>query len=114
MAADTSLGDGENQSGFLASGASSARQGGDRAFEGQGTQGASRGHAIVKPDPATRFVGQSVNQQGNTLALRKREPGRIWRKLQGADRPAAFSSARFVTGVNPEEPINDSPYWPRA
>jgi hypothetical protein len=90
-----------------------ARQGGDRAFEGRPTQPSSRGDYVVKPDPATKWVGQSINQQGNTLALRKREPGRIWRRLRDSGRPIAYSSARFSTGVNPEDPINDTPYWPR-
>jgi hypothetical protein len=121
-------GNGENQGvvgGFINSGehgtapdvgraSPAARQAGDRAFEARPTQGASRGRPIVKPDKATAFVGQSINQQGNTLAFRRREPGRIWRKARGAaDRPAGMSNARYSTGVNPEDPVNDSPYWPR-
>ena len=79
------------------------------------TQAASRGERpIVRPDPATAFVGQSINQQGNMLAFKRREPGRIWRRIKDAGRPEGFSTARFSTGVNPEEPINDSPYWPRG
>jgi hypothetical protein len=47
------------------------------------------------------------------LAFKRREPGRIWRKIKEGGRPVGFSTARFSTGVNPEDPINDSPYWPR-
>lgn len=90
-----------------------ARQAGDRAFEGRPTQSSSRGRPVVKPDPATQFVGQSINQQGNMLAFKRKEPGRIWRRVQGADRPAGLSTARYSTGVLPEDPINDAPYWPR-
>jgi hypothetical protein len=85
-----------------------------REWQARPTQSASRGERpIVKPDPATAFVGQSINQQGNMLAFKRREPGRIWRKIKEGGRPVGFSTARFSTGVNPEDPINDSPYWPR-
>lgn len=106
-------GDGDGDEPIGAFSGAAAREAANRAFEGRSTQSSARGRAIVKPDPATRFVGQSINQQGNTLAFRRREPGRIWRRLQGADRPAGLSNARYSTGVLPEDPINDAPYWPR-
>jgi hypothetical protein len=90
-----------------------AQQAGERASEGRPPPPSRRGTFVVKPDRATRWVGQSINQQGNMLALKKNEPGRIWRRTRDSGRPVGYSSARFSTGVNPEDPINDSPYWPR-
>ena len=91
------------------------KQAGDRAFEGRTTQPAARSQgAIVKPDSATKHVGESINKQGNELAFHKKEPGRVLRKIKGAGRPAGMSSARYATGVNPQESITDGPYWPRA
>lgn len=58
-----------------------------------------RGGAIYKPDKAAKYVGQSINAQGNERALRKTEPGRKWITIEGADRPAGTSTARFGSGI---------------
>lgn len=91
-------------------------QGGNRAFEGRDTQptSRSRGGAIYKPSKGAKFVGQSINAQGNELALRKTEPGRKWVKIEGADRPAGTSTARFGSGVRPLEPINAEDHLPTS
>ena len=88
--------------------------GGNRAFEGRDTQpgSRSRGGAIYKPAKAAKYVGQSINAQGNERALRKTEPGRRWITIEGADRPAGSSTARFGTGVRPLEPINAEDHLP--
>jgi hypothetical protein len=82
-------------------------KGGNRAFEGRETQAASRsrGGAIYKPSKAAKYVGQSINAQGNERALRKREPGRIFHEEEGAERPVGTSTARFSSGVRPLESI---------
>jgi hypothetical protein len=83
------------------------KSGGRLAFEAHDTQATSRsrGGAIYKPSRAAKYVGHSINAQGNERALRKTEPGREWIGLEGADRPAGTSSARFGSGVRPLEPI---------
>jgi hypothetical protein len=65
---------------------------------------AGRGYE-VKPHPAARFVGISVNKQGNLLALRRRNVGRSG----GATTP------EFSTGVNPMPSVTPgSVYLPRG
>jgi len=82
-------------------------KGGNRSFENRDTQAASRskGGAIYAPSKAAKYVGQSINAQGNEMALNKREKGRIFQKRQGANRPVGVSTARFYSGVNPLESI---------
>lgn len=50
----------------------------------------------VRPHPAARHVGQSLNKQGNELALHRRDPGRTG---------SAGTNPRFSTGVNPLPPV---------
>lgn len=85
-------------------------QGGNRAFEGRGTQRTSRSEgAIYKPSKAAKYVGQSINAQGNTRAFRVKEAGRIFKEEEGADRPVGTSTARFASGVRPLESITSDP-----
>lgn len=81
--------------------------GGNRAFEAHPTQASSRseGGAIYKPAKGAKYVGQSVNAQGNERALRTQEPGRVFKQEEGADRPVGVSTARFSSGVRPLESI---------
>jgi len=85
--------------------------GGNRSFEGRDTQAGSRsqGGAIYKPSKAAKYVGQSINAQGNTRAFRLKEKGRIFKKEEGADRPVGTSTARFASGVRPLESVTGDP-----
>jgi hypothetical protein len=89
-------------------------QGGNRAFEGRDTQAASRskGGAIYKPSKGAKYVGHSINAQGNKRALRLTEKGRIFQEEEGADRPVGTSTARFASGVNPLESITSEGHLP--
>ncbi len=86
-------------------------QGGNRSFEGRGTQRSSRseGGAIYKPSKAAKHVGESINAQGNTRAFRAKEAGRVFKREEGADRPVGTSTARFASGVRPLESITSDP-----
>jgi hypothetical protein len=89
---------------------SELESGGNRAFEGRGTQPGSRSQgAIYKPSKAAKHVGQSLNAQGNTRALRMKEAGRVFKHREGADRPVGTSTARFASGVRPLESITGDP-----
>ena len=72
-----------------------------------------RGRPVYAPTKGAALVGDSVNAQGNEIALRKEEPGRIREGKGEAGRPRARATARFVSGVNPLESIT-GPYLPRA
>lgn len=80
---------------------------GNRSFENRATQAASRskGGAIYKPSRGAKYVGQSINAQGNERALGKVEPGRVFQEEEGAERPVGVSTARFFSGVRPLESI---------
>ncbi len=82
-------------------------KGGNRSFEGRPTQAASRskGGAIYAPSKAAKYVGQSINAQGNERALGKREKGRRFHEEEGAERPVGTSTARFFSGVNPLDSV---------
>ena len=70
--------------------------------------------ARTEPDPAARYVGQSVNRQGNKQALRRRERGRQFAGKDDNGRPWGRSTARFASGVNPQESITGDLYLPRG
>jgi len=54
-----------------------------------------------------------VNAQGNEIALRKQEPGRVSEGERGKGRPQGRATARLATGVNPLESIT-GPFLSRA
>ena len=68
----------------------------------------------AEPEPATKYVGESVNRQGNKQALRKTERGRRFKGHDENGRPAGYSTARFSSGVNPQESITGELYLPRG
>jgi len=72
-----------------------------------------RGRPVYAPTKGAQLVGESINSQGNELALGKREPGRLFEGEKGADRPAGRSTARMSSGVNPLESVTGN-YLHRA
>jgi hypothetical protein len=64
-----------------------------------------RGRPVYAPTKGAQLVGESINAQGNEVALGKQEPGRQFEREQGADRPAGRSTARMSSGVNPLESV---------
>ena len=68
----------------------------------------------AEPDPATKYVGVSVNRQGNKQALRKVERGRRFKGQDENGRPVGYSTARYASGVNPQESITGDLYLPRG
>jgi hypothetical protein len=72
-----------------------------------------RGRPVYAPTKGASLVGQSVNAQGNEIALNKQEKGRVFEQEQGSDRPAGRASARMASSVNPLESVTGT-YMPRA
>jgi len=72
-----------------------------------------RGRPVYAPTKGSQLVGESINAQGNEVALGKREPGRQFEQEQGADRPAGRSTARMSSGVNPLDSVTGT-YLHRA
>jgi hypothetical protein len=68
----------------------------------------------VEPEAATKYVGESVNRQGNKLALRRTERGRRFAGRDEQGRPFGRSTARFSSGVDPQESITGDLYLPRG
>jgi hypothetical protein len=68
--------------------------------------------ARAEPEPAARYVGESVNRQGNKQALRRMERGRLFVGRDDTGRPRGRSTARFSSGVNPQESITGDLYLP--
>ena len=68
----------------------------------------------AEAEPAARYVGQSVNRQGNKQALRRMERGRQFSGRDDTGRPWGRSTARFASGVNPQESITGDLYLPRG
>src|SRR5262249_34298542 len=64
-----------------------------------------RGRPVFAPTKGAYLVGESVNTQGNEVALNKMEKGRVFVEEQGSDRPAGRASARMASGVNPLESV---------
>ena len=73
-----------------------------------------RGRPVYAPTKGAALVGQSVNAQGNEVALVKREKGRRFVARTGADRPSGQSTARMSSGVNPLESVTGDSYLHRA
>ena len=68
----------------------------------------------AEPDAGAKYVGESVNRQGNQQALRRTERGRTFEGRDEQGRPVGRSTARFATGVNPQESITGDLYLPRG
>ena len=66
------------------------------------------------PEEAAKRVGESVNRQGNKQALRRMERGRQFSGRDDTGRPWGRSTARFASGVNPQESITGDLYLPRG
>ncbi|MCU1457031.1 MAG: hypothetical protein JWL73_1123 [Actinomycetia bacterium] len=71
------------------------------------------GKPIYAPTKGAFLVGKSINAQGNELAFERREPGRVFETVKGADRPAGRSTARWVSGVNELDSVTGDVYLPR-
>ena len=68
----------------------------------------------AEPEPGAKYVGVSVNRQGNKQALRRQERGRRYEGEDENGRPWGRSTARFASGVNPQESITGDLYLPRG
>lgn len=86
---------------------------GHKAWEANDTQDAAHGDSDSSPDPddprlPSENVGQSMTTRGEDIAERDgSEAGRQDTGTQGAsERPTGTSTARDVTGVDPQEPID--------
>jgi hypothetical protein len=79
-----------------------------KAFEGNDTQAESRGDAQLPDYP--EGVGESTTRRGEDVASQEgKEPGRYDSGTKGqSDRPYGGSTARDSTGVDPQDPIDDS------
>jgi len=63
-----------------------------------------------EPAPGTGAAGESVTRSGEHMASKDgKEPGREDTGESASGRPTGTSSARDATGVNPTEPVTDSP-----
>jgi hypothetical protein len=89
------------------------REASRKAWEAQGTQDAAHGEADSSPDPddarlPSGTVGESITDRGEDIADRDgKEAGRQDTGVQGeSQRPTGTSTARDVTGVDPQEPID--------
>jgi hypothetical protein len=89
------------------------REAGRKAWEAQDTQDAAHGEADSSPDPddarlPSGTVGESITDRGEDIADRDgKEAGRQDTGVQGeSQRPTGTSTARDVTGVDPQEPID--------
>ncbi|HEY3672379.1 MAG TPA: hypothetical protein VGN51_15700 [Acidimicrobiia bacterium] len=81
---------------------------------GEARKSQQRGRPVYAPTKGSALVGESVNAQGNEVALTKREQGRVFQGEQGADRPAGRSTARMSSGVNPLESVTGDTYLHRG
>jgi hypothetical protein len=86
-----------------------AKQAGDKAFEANETQAASKseGGAIYAPQKGVEDVGESISKRGEDRGDHTSEPGRVEEEEKGTGRKVGKSSARMATGVNPQEPKDD-------
>jgi hypothetical protein len=79
-----------------------------KAFQGNDTQAASRGDEQLPDYP--EGVGESTTRRGEDVAAEEgKEPGRYDSGTQGeSQRPHGGSTARASTGVDPQEPTDES------
>jgi len=87
-----------------------AVEGNKKAFEGRDTQDEATGAAVQGPDLTGGHVGESTTRRGEDVADEEgKEPGRYSGPPQGeSQRPTGGSTARDSTGVDPQEPVDDS------
>ncbi len=87
-----------------------AVEGHKKAFEGRDTQDEATGAAVQGPDLTGGHVGESTTRRGEDVADEEgKEPGRYDGAPQGeSQRPTGSSTARDSTGVDPQEPVDDS------
>lgn len=90
------------------------REGNRRAWEANDTQQASRGDGDSAPDPddprlPSENAGQSSGRRGeDMIAQDGKEPGRRDTGTQGAShRPTGTSTARDMTSIDPQDPVED-------
>jgi hypothetical protein len=88
------------------------REGNRKAWEANDTQEASRGHGDHTPDPddprlPSEHAGQSTGRRGEDMIERDgKDAGRQDTGPKGkSQRPTGTSTARDVTGVNPQDAI---------
>jgi hypothetical protein len=88
------------------------REGNRKAWEANDTQAASRGEGDPMPEPddprlPPDHAGQSTGRRGEDIAEQDgKEAGRQDTGPKGeSQRPTGTSSARDVTGVDPQDPI---------
>jgi hypothetical protein len=88
-----------------------AIQGHQKAFEANDTQDESKGPARQGADLTPEGTGQSSTRRGETVSQQEgKDAGRTDTGTQGeSQRPTGTSTARSYTGVDPQEPITDSP-----
>ena len=80
--------------------------GNKKAFEGNDTQDEATGAAIQGPDLTGGHVGESTTRRGEDVIEEGKEPGRHDGPAQGeSQRPTGTSTARDVTGVDPQDAI---------
>jgi hypothetical protein len=73
-----------------------------------------RGRPVYAPTKGAGLVGESINAQGNEIALEKREKGRLFEGKAGPGRPAGRSTARMSSGVNPLDSVTGDTYLHRG
>jgi len=73
-----------------------------------------RGRPVYAPTKGSGLVGESINAQGNAIALDKREKGRTFDEESGAQRPSGRSTARMSSGVNPLDSVTGDTYLHRG
>ena len=108
---ETTRFEGEDEHGFApdVGHGDKAKKGGDKAFEANETQDASKseGGAVYAPDKGTEHVGESISSRGEEQTLKKDEPGRVEVEEQEAGRPKGKSTPRLSTGVNPVDTVDE-------
>jgi len=109
---ETARFEGEDQHGFSPDVGKGkvAKEGGDKAFEANETQDASKseGGAIYAPEKGAEHVGESISSRGEEQGLKKDEPGLVEDEGEdGAGRPRAKTTPRFSTGVNPVDTVDE-------
>jgi hypothetical protein len=87
-----------------------AREGGDKAFEANETQDASRSEegAIYAPEKGAEHVGESLTPRAEEQAQKRHEAGlEETDEEDEAGRPRAKTTPRFSTGVNPVDTVDE-------
>jgi hypothetical protein len=110
--------EGDDQHGYspdVGTASDTAKQAGDKAFEGNETQAASKseGGAIVNPSEGVENVGESMSKRGEDRGDHTNEPGRVEEEVKETGRKVGKSTARMSTSINPQDAQDeDSPTLP--